>query len=230
MIVLYAVYFNLYILAKLETAGKIFRSVSEKFHKKEKSKELIYHNLENTCIIILTHSRYKYLSQSITSLLKLPGLSELTLIISQDGYDGTIKSGVKELQNLLNIMFKNFHHFQKPHPGGKKQSQYIADHYKFILDKVFVEMNFSRAIIMEDDMILSKDFLNFFDQTSKILDEDHTVWFVVFLLNLGVFRHGMILDIHIWFQIIQRNCLELNTFQVSSLNFTKNFPQDWVGC
>ena len=167
LVIAYSVYFNFYILAKLETASKMFRTVSDKFHQnqKEKSKEINYKNLDNTCIIILTHSRYQYLSKSLNSLLKLPGLSQFTLIISQD-----------ELKNVLKTVFKKFFHFQKPHPVGKKQSEYIADHYKFILDKVFLKMKYSRAIILEDDMIFSKDFLNYFDHTSRILDLDHTVW------------------------------------------------------
>eukprot|EP01080_Neovahlkampfia_damariscottae_P000704 gene704-8956_t len=187
LIILYTFYFNFYILSKLETASKLFRSVSDNFHSKTNSKEneRTYTNLHNTCIIILTHSRYQYLSKSLNSLLKLPGLSQFSLIISQDGYDRTIKTGVNELRKVLTTVFKKFYHFQKPHPSGKKQSQYIADHYKFILDKVFKKMKFSRAIILEDDMIFSKDFLNYFDQTSKILDMDHTVWCVSSWNDLG---------------------------------------------
>lgn len=53
---------------------------------------------------------------------------------------------------------------------------WLSQHYKWALDRVFLEQQHSHAIIVEDDMLFSPDFLHFFQATAVLLDRDPSLW------------------------------------------------------
>lgn len=156
----------------------------------EPTGKLFYPNLEDTVIVILTYKRMNYLSQSLNSLLTLPGLKQFTLIISQDGNVIGIDKKIQEMIKSLNYRFKKVIHSQNlRNDGMMKTSEYIAAHYKYILDKIFFKLGFSKAIILEEDMIFSYDFLHYFDQTSFLLD-DPSVWCISSWNDFGLYQYS----------------------------------------
>lgn len=40
---------------------------------------------------------------------------------------------------------------------------------KWALDRIFLELHYSHAIVLEDDMLFSPDFLSYFEQTAWLL-------------------------------------------------------------
>ena len=53
---------------------------------------------------------------------------------------------------------------------------WLSQHYKWALDRVFLEKQHSHAIIVEDDMLFSPDFLHYFQATAVLLDRDPSLW------------------------------------------------------
>ena len=53
---------------------------------------------------------------------------------------------------------------------------WLAQHYKWGLDRVFLERKHSHVIIVEDDMLFSPDFLAYFYVTAPLLDRDPSLW------------------------------------------------------
>ena len=54
----------------------------------------------------------------------------------------------------------------------------IARHYKWALEKVFMEYKFQSVILTEDDLNISPDFFGYFDSMQKILAKDPTLYCV----------------------------------------------------
>jgi len=54
----------------------------------------------------------------------------------------------------------------------------IARHYGWALNQVFREMKYDQVIIVEDDLIVSPDFYEYFEATLPILKSDPTLWCV----------------------------------------------------
>merc|ERR1739848_638227 len=53
---------------------------------------------------------------------------------------------------------------------------FIASHYQHVLDTLLVDKGFEFAILLEDDMVLSPDFLQFFEQLAPLLHADPSLW------------------------------------------------------
>lgn len=134
---------------------------------------LFYPNLKDTWIIVITWARVKYMEQTLNSLLSLKGINELNLAISQDGNERMMNELIDRFKNKINSNFKKFDHIHCSTSG--KTSQKIAQNYKCGIDKVFHENKAKKVIIVEDDMIFSKDFINYFDKASFLL-KDPSVW------------------------------------------------------
>ncbi|KAL7181284.1 hypothetical protein ACSBR1_040207 [Camellia fascicularis] len=51
----------------------------------------------------------------------------------------------------------------------------IARHYKWALDQLFYKHNFSRVIILEDNMEISPDFFDYFEAAVALLESDKSI-------------------------------------------------------
>lgn len=116
----------------------------------------------------------------------MQGISDLTsIIVSQDGDNASIQQVVQTFRQRVAQEHPNvkFHHVQKPHTlvensPTRETTAFIAQHYKFALDKAFLELDHDYVITLEDDIVFSPDFLSFFDQTTPLMEKDATIWCV----------------------------------------------------
>jgi hypothetical protein len=121
-------------------------------------------------IAVLTCNRVELLDQSIRSLLQVHDISH-DIIVFQDGnHDGIAQVAKKHNLNLVQNIPKNSLR------GMADGAARIASHYRFALTKAF-EMRPSAPgiIIVEDDLLFSPDFYQYFVSTSPVLDEDPSV-------------------------------------------------------
>jgi len=128
-------------------------------------------------IIVICHKRTRLLRDTIQSLLSVRGVRLSQIVAIQDGSDGLVKAiirdefGVALLQNVNNYE-DDFH--GKPRDLG---SMRIARHYKFALDQGFKHFGLARGlIIVEDDMLFSPDFLEYFLYACPLLELDSSLW------------------------------------------------------
>ena len=129
--------------------------------------------LKDAAFLLLCYNRPKYLNETLTSLLSVEGAAAIPVYVSQDG-DHAPTAAVARRFSVT--------HWQRPRVAllsPRQQGQaWLAQHYKWALDRVLLERNHSHAILLEDDMVFSPDFVRFFAQTAWLLDADPTLWCV----------------------------------------------------
>ncbi len=143
-------------------------------------------------IVLLTCNRPQLLEQTIQSLLAVRGVIPDNVIVSQDGAMKEIamivkKNGFQHVQNVESIHLRG-----GVAPDG---SQTIARHYKFSLSAAFALAPLAPAIIVvEDDLLFSPDFYEYFHAVGAVLERDNSLFLVSAWSDNG-FR-GKVVDTH----------------------------------
>lgn len=124
-------------------------------------------------VALLTCNRAKNLEQTLDSLLAVRGIEKTDVIILQDGNMEAIKNvgekyGIELIQNVQTVRLRG-----NVVTGAAK----IAQHYKFSLSTVFrVRPSAPACIIVEDDLLFSPDFLDYFKTIAPLIEKDPTVF------------------------------------------------------
>ncbi|KAK2079823.1 hypothetical protein QBZ16_002218 [Prototheca wickerhamii] len=130
-----------------------------------------------------------------------PAIPHTTL--SQDGNDSAVAATVRSRTPALRGTARSFTHWQRPRIPvlGPKQPGYawLAQHYRWALDRVFLEQGHSHVVIVEDDMVFSPDFLTLFNETAWLLDADPTIWCISSWFRTSYFPGlGWMLRARLW--------------------------------
>lgn len=141
-------------------------------------------------IALLTCNRPDQLKTTIASLLNVRGIAKENIIVIQDGAMEAVAAVAKEnglplIQNTIGLRLR----------GGAAAdgATRIAMHYRFALTTAFDRNPTAPAIIIvEDDLLFSPDFLEYFERVSPILDADKSL-FVISAWNDNGFI-GKVLD------------------------------------
>ena len=104
--------------------------------------------LQHAAMLLLCYNRPEYLQKTLTSLFGVEGASTLPVYVSQDGDHAPTAAVARRFNVTL---------WQRPRvpllsPGQQGQA-YLAQHYKWALDRVLLEQKHSHAIVLEDDMV-----------------------------------------------------------------------------
>lgn len=132
------------------------------------------HHPSEFVIGIIASNRPHYLKALFQSLRRLLYWNKEKTILFQYGDNNQIndlveKLGIRQVKNPISHQYQGV--------GLTEGAQHIALHYKFTLTKIFDELypDIKYAILIEDDMILSPDFLLYFSQMCKFIN-DPTVY------------------------------------------------------
>ena len=143
-------------------------------------------------LLIFTCSRANYLAETLTDVynyLPTPCTFGCPIIISQDGKNAEVAQVIKDFQKkfedkgvpLLHIQ----HHLALRGPVEKHQAyQLLAQHYGGALKSLFhgqidgLPTLPQRVMILEEDIHIAPDFFDYFQATSKMLDEDPSLFAV----------------------------------------------------
>jgi hypothetical protein len=128
-------------------------------------------------IVVLTCNRANLLNATLANLLNVRGVKAENVAIVQDGAVVEIKNvamqyNIQLMQNTLGLQLRG----GVRSDGGSR----IATHYKFALSKAFdvIFPNAPAIIIVEDDLLFSPDFYDYFLATAPILDYDPSVFII----------------------------------------------------
>lgn len=132
---------------------------------------------EQVPVLVFSAKRPKAIDNHLKQLKRLrPSPQHFPIIVSQDGDDQQVAQIIEQFVNstphLHHIKFTN----RKEAPKRGANYYYIAQHYKFALDRVFIDMGFRLAIITEDDLDIADDFFNYFKFARPLLYTDPTIW------------------------------------------------------
>jgi alpha-1,3-mannosyl-glycoprotein beta-1,2-N-acetylglucosaminyltransferase len=136
-----------------------------------------------TAIVVLACRRLHYLKETIKGVLALEGIDGYRVYLSQDGADGAVMAYARGLaQDYPFVRYLN-NDMRRDHSqvrdGRVSAMLSIADHYKFVLTSVFErEEGVAHAILLEEDMVVSPDILDYFQQTAPLLDSDPSLFCV----------------------------------------------------
>ena len=129
-----------------------------------------------TAIVVLACKRVHYLKETMAGLLALKGVDRYQVFISQDGTEGGVRGYAQELtQKYPFVKYLNNDMRREQRQGDQQVASmlYISDHYKFVLTSVFERIDgINHAILIEEDMVVSPDFLTLFETTAPLLDSD----------------------------------------------------------
>lgn len=128
-------------------------------------------------VVIMACNRADYLERTINSVLKYqrPISSRYPLFVSQDGSNPNVKSKALSYDQLSYMQHLDFEPVQTERPGELTAYYKIARHYKWALDQLFYKHNFSRVIILEDDMEIAPDFFDYFEAAASLLEKDKSI-------------------------------------------------------
>ncbi|KAJ4965980.1 hypothetical protein NE237_017829 [Protea cynaroides] len=128
-------------------------------------------------VVVMACNRPDYLERTIESILKyqIAVASKFPLFISQDGSNERVKNKALSYNQLTYMQHLDLGPVRTERPGELIAYYKIASHYKWALDELFYKHNFSRVIILEDDMEIAPDFFDYFEATATLLDNDKTV-------------------------------------------------------
>lgn len=134
--------------------------------------------MRSPALLVICYNRPDYLADTLTSLARLPGVERYPVYVSQDGDH----AGVAEVVRRFALLFPHYNFWQRhPRtPAWPEQSAaaWLAQHFRYALERVLVERNHSHVIILEDDMLFAADFLALFEATAPLLERDPTLWCV----------------------------------------------------
>ncbi|KAH9694317.1 hypothetical protein WN943_023971 [Citrus x changshan-huyou] len=134
-------------------------------------------------VVIMACNRANYLERTINSVFKYvltfryqgSVASKYPLFVSQDGSNPQVKSKALSYDKLTYMQHLDFEPVHADNPGELTAYYKIARHYKWALDNLFYKHNFSRVIILEDDMEIAPDFFDYFEAAADLLDKDKSI-------------------------------------------------------
>ncbi|TMX05662.1 hypothetical protein EJD97_012143 [Solanum chilense] len=128
-------------------------------------------------VVVMACSRSDYLEKTIKSILKYQTsvASKYPLFISQDGSNPDVRKLALSYDQLTYMQHLDFEPVHTERPGELVAYYKIARHYKWALDQLFHKHNFSRVIILEDDMEIAADFFDYFEAGATLLDRDKSI-------------------------------------------------------
>lgn len=135
-----------------------------------------------TAVAVITCKRPQYLQRAMTSFTTQRGDAQANLypfIISQDAFDSAMTQLVQNKYVATGVAFHMHHEHDPAAPQiaqrfGKKALGYvrIAQHYGFVMKRVFDDFGFSQVIFLEEDMEVAPDFFSYFSAMKPLLSRD----------------------------------------------------------
>ncbi len=131
-------------------------------------------SIKLTPIVLFAYKRIDKVKTCLESLEKCKDADKTNLIIFCDGYKGeTDKQNVLEVQNYIRIYSQNKHSFCNVYPFFKEKNHGLANSIVSGVTKVMQE--YGSAIIVEDDLIVSGDFIQYMNAALKYYKDDKRV-------------------------------------------------------
>lgn len=138
-------------------------------------------------IVLLTSTRAKLLQLTLASLFSVRGVHKINVLVIQDGLNAEVANvvrgaGINLVQSTQNI------ELQRQRRQQMEGAEMIARHYKFALSTAFDRFPDAPAlIIIEDDLLFSPDFYEYFHAVGPVLNADPSL-FVISAWNDNGFK------------------------------------------
>lgn len=150
-------------------------------------------------VAVITCKRPQYLSRAMDSFLHAQRNPEkFPIVISQDGHDAAMTQLVQS-KFVATGQAYHMHHDHDPNAnsiakrfGGSKMALgyvYIAQHFGFVMRRMFDDFDFQSVIFLEEDLEVSRDFFSYFGTMEPLLRNDPDLFCVSAWNDLGYQTH-----------------------------------------
>ena len=154
------------------------------------------HHIHDSPLIIFTCERPEYLSQTLQDIynyIPRPCSFGCPIVVSEDGNHDEIQAVIYDYKKKFDaegIPLVHIHHSQQQQSslrggdggGGGGAYEALSKHYHWALSQVFRgKIGYpmpNRVVILEEDIHISPDFFSYMWATSKILDNDQSLYAV----------------------------------------------------
>ena len=124
-------------------------------------------------LVVMTCNRVDLLKETLKNIQQVNSMTK-DIVVIQDGVNNDIKHVVDSYGYEL-IQNKQASGQLRGYDGASR----IATHYKFALSTIFdIRQDAPAVIIIEDDLLLSPDFYEYFIMNSIVLDQDKSLMMV----------------------------------------------------
>ncbi|KAL5066580.1 hypothetical protein RYX36_028317 [Vicia faba] len=156
---------------RLDQECRQIKSLVQDLERKEVRRLIDKVQVPVAAVVIMACNRADYLERTINSVLKYqrPISSRFPLFVSQDGSNSDVKSKALSYDELSYMQYSFFS------VEVIEFEQCSSCHYKWALGQLFYKHNFSRVIILEDDMEIAPDFFDYFEAMATLLDKDKSI-------------------------------------------------------
>ena len=123
----------------------------------------------NPAVVVLAHNRPEDLEKVLHSLMSLHNIvKNYKVFVSMD--DPSFFSALESVARSISPHIKFWH---STRPNIQRGALYkISAHFEFALESGFEQNQHSHLILLEDDLIVAHDFLQLFESTAWLLDDD----------------------------------------------------------
>ncbi|KAA0196710.1 hypothetical protein HAZT_HAZT008070 [Hyalella azteca] len=220
--------------AEVAQQSKFYQQVLQKLYQISATQQ----EQEETTIpvLVIACNREAAIRRSLDLLLKYrPSQSRFPIIVSQDCGHQPTKQIILSYGNEVSLIEQpDLSVIDVPVKEKKfKGYFYIARHYKWALDHIFLEAGHQTVIIVEDDLDISPDFFNYFSATHSLLRTDPTLWCVSAWNDNG---KGSLVDINNGAHLLYRTdffpglgwMLTRSLWEELSPKWPKSYWDDWM--
>jgi len=128
-------------------------------------------------VVVMSHNRPEMTRRCLKALLALPLVDRFTIYVSEDAHSQAVVDAAHEFGKSVREVF-SFTPVVGRTSFARGGVAKIAQHFRNALEATLVDRGHSHAIMIEDDLLLSPDFLRLFWSTAWLLQADPSLWCV----------------------------------------------------
>ncbi|KOO21581.1 Alpha-1,3-mannosyl-glycoprotein 2-beta-N-acetylglucosaminyltransferase [Chrysochromulina tobinii] len=129
-------------------------------------------------IVVMSHNRPDMTRRCLKLLLSLPLIEHFTLYVSEDAGSVDVQQAAKEFGGAVKEVFSYPPTHPTPGTFSSRPMYKISQHFKLALEATLTKRGHSHAVMIEDDLLLSPDFLRLFWASAWLLRADRSLWCV----------------------------------------------------
>ena len=127
-------------------------------------------------LIVMTHMRPDMTARCLEQLKSMRLRERFTVYVSQDTNDPKVHAAAEAAGFVSEVLVHS------PRPArttfDRSGLAKIAEHFRSALEAVLTDRGHSHVVVVEDDLLLSPDFLLLFWSSAWLLDHDPSLWCV----------------------------------------------------
>lgn len=128
-------------------------------------------------VVVMSHDRPEMTRRCLAALFALPLVERFTIYVSEDGQSQQVRQAAAEFGDRVHEVLSFTPRLGRTAftRGGVYK---IAQHFRAALEATLFQRGHSHAVMIEDDLLLSPDFLRLFWSTAWLLRADTSLWCV----------------------------------------------------